>query len=58
MIGEDNRSSSLSLKRIKLPLDSLPRRFGVDVDFPLSKVNTIDIPYMLLYTTMFFSVIY
>ncbi|KAG4094631.1 hypothetical protein H8356DRAFT_1360514 [Neocallimastix lanati (nom. inval.)] len=45
-------ASSLSLKCIRLLLDSLPFRFVIDSDLSLSKANMKDI-----YKTDFFSVI-
>ncbi|KAG4106757.1 hypothetical protein H8356DRAFT_450746 [Neocallimastix lanati (nom. inval.)] len=53
----DNRTSILSLKRIKLSADSLTYCFGFDTDLSQRKANMKDIPYMLLSTTIFFSLI-
>ncbi|KAG4106985.1 hypothetical protein H8356DRAFT_1359478 [Neocallimastix lanati (nom. inval.)] len=43
---EDNRTSTLSLKCIRLSLDSLSYLFWVDDDLSLSKTNKKDIPYI------------
>jgi len=51
MRGEDNRASGLSLKRIRLSLDSLPYHFGIDGVLSLSKkANMKDLPFTPLYT--------
>ncbi|KAG4087965.1 hypothetical protein H8356DRAFT_1336635 [Neocallimastix lanati (nom. inval.)] len=49
---------SLSLKYIKLLLDSLPHSFGVDKDLSLSKDNMKDILYIPLYKKSLFSLIF